>query len=56
MRNLSFLMILVWLYGITAWIVNLVMLLNCNFAGPWRDEIVHGIGLIGPIAMITVWM
>ena len=53
--GLSLIPLLIWGYGIVAWIVNLVMLLNCDFAEPWKEEIVHGIGLIGPAAMITVW-
>ena len=47
--------ILIWVYGIVAWIANLVILLNCDFEGPWKQEIIHVIGLMGPTAMITVW-
>ncbi len=47
--------ILVWGYFGISWVVNLIKLLNCDFEGPWREEIIHGIGLIGPAAGITVW-
>lgn len=53
--GLSMIPLLIWIYGIGAWIVNLIILLGCDFAEPWRDEIIHAIGLIGPAAMITVW-
>ena len=45
----------VWVYFIVAWVVNVVKLVNCDFEGPWKDEIIHAIGLIGPAAGITVW-
>jgi hypothetical protein len=46
---------LIWGYFVISWVVNLVMLLNCDFNEPWKQEIIHGIGLIGPAAGITVW-
>lgn len=47
---------IVLLMGIS-WVINLVQLLRCDFAAPWRDEIIHGIGvLIPPAALFTVWM
>ena len=46
----------IWLYFGICWVVNLAMLLRCDFEGPsWRDEIIHAIGLIGPAAGVTVW-
>lgn len=47
--------IAIWGYFVVCWVVNLVMLLSCDFQEPWKDEIVHAIGLIGPAAGITVW-
>jgi len=48
--------ILIWLYFVVCWIVNLVKLLNCDFEGPsWKEEIIHAIGLIGPAAGVTAW-
>lgn len=59
MRNMKiggFLYILLWLYGIVAWIVNLVMLFRCDFASPYKDEVIHIIGvLLPPASMVTVW-
>jgi hypothetical protein len=53
--NLGLWAFAVWLYFIVSWIINLVKLISCDFEGPWKDEIVHAIGLIGPAAGITVW-
>jgi hypothetical protein len=43
------------LYALIAWIVNIVKLLNCDFDAPWKDEFIHGIGLIPGVSMITCW-
>jgi hypothetical protein len=45
----------IWGYFVICWIVNVVKLVNCDFEGPWKDEIIHAIGLIGPAAGITAW-
>ncbi len=56
MRNAILIPLLIYGYGIVAWIVNIVKLLNCDFAGPvWKEEIIHGIGLIPGLSMITCW-
>jgi hypothetical protein len=55
MRNLGLTAFAVWGYFLVCWVVNLIMLLNCDFAEPWKQEIIHAIGLVGPAAGITVW-
>lgn len=52
----SLLTIAIWLFLGVCWIVNLVKLLNCDFVEPWRDEIIHLIGLIPGVSIITAWM
>jgi hypothetical protein len=39
----------------TAWLTNIVKLTNCDFAAPYKCEVVHGIGIIPPAAFVTVW-
>jgi hypothetical protein len=56
MKKFSIIVLLFYLYTIIAWIVNLVKLLNCNFEEPWKDEIIHGIGLAPPVAWVTCWL
>jgi hypothetical protein len=41
----------------TAWVVNLNQLIDCDYDAPYKCEIVHGIGLVIPIASLaTVWV
>jgi hypothetical protein len=48
---------LITLYFIIAWVVNLVQLLSCDFSNhSWKQEIVHGIGLIPVVSGVTCWM
>jgi hypothetical protein len=43
-------------YIILAWIINIVKLLNCDFTGPvWKEEVIHAVGLIPGVSMITCW-
>jgi len=43
-------------FFLACWIVNLVKLLSCDFDSPWKDEIVHAIGLIPPCSLVTAWL
>lgn len=38
-----------------SWIGNLVKLTDCDFEANYRCEVVHGIGVIPPAAVVTVW-
>ena len=37
------------------YILNLNKLSNCDFESPYRCEVIHGIGIIPLVSMITVW-
>lgn len=39
----------------TAWVVNLFKLIGVAMAQEWGSTVVHALGLLGPIAIITVW-
>lgn len=43
------------LFGIICWIVNLVKLISCDFASPYKNEAIHAIGLIPGVSIITCW-
>lgn len=52
----SFFIIGLYLYGLGAWIVNLIAAFNCDYESPYREEIIHLIGVfVPPTAMLTVW-
>jgi len=56
MKKISFIGILIRLYALAAWIVNIIKFVECDFSGPiWKEEIIHGIGLIPGVSMITCW-
>ena len=56
MRKLTLIPFLIWAYVLIAWIVNIVKLLNCDLEGPvWKEEIIHAIGLMPGVSMITCW-
>ena len=38
------------------WVVNLLKFLDCDFEPNYKCEVVHGIGLIPPAFIITVWV
>ncbi len=37
------------------WVVNLVKLTDCDFEPNYRCEVLHGIGIALPLAVVTVW-
>ncbi len=38
------------------WTKNLIKLSECDFEAPYKCEVIHGIGLIPPVGMITGWI
>lgn len=46
----------IYLYFIVCWIINLIQFFQCDFASPYKEEVIKVIGiLIAPLAGITVW-
>lgn len=44
-------------YFIVCWFVNLIKLISCDFDAPYKDEIIHGIGLFTFLGSgITAWL
>ena len=37
------------------WVTNLVKLIGSDFEAPYKREVVHGIGVLGPASLVTVW-
>lgn len=45
------------LYSLITWIVNLVKFVKLDFVEPFKDELVHGLGvLLPPVAWVTAWL
>ena len=54
--NSAFFALIIWAYFVICWIVNFVKFLNCDFDAPYKEEIIHGIGVFTAVgAGVTVW-
>jgi prepilin-type N-terminal cleavage/methylation domain-containing protein len=40
----------------TGWVKNLIKLARCDFEAPYKAEIIHSVGLLPPVGMVTGWM
>ena len=38
-----------------AWVSNIVKLMDCDFTSPYKCEVIHGVGIIPPVSLITAW-
>ena len=38
------------------WVKNIIKLADCDFEAPCKAEVVHAVGLIPPVGMITGWL
>lgn len=48
--------ILMWAYFGITWIVNLIQFIQCDFAEPYKEEVIKALGVFIPgVSGITVW-
>ena len=48
--------VLLWIIFGIAWAVNLVKFIQCDFDAPYKEEIIHAVGIIfPPTAILTAW-
>ncbi|MFA6199095.1 MAG: hypothetical protein WC679_01650 [Bacteroidales bacterium] len=48
---------LVVILAVVGYIKNIVAVVNCDFASPYKCEIVHGVGVfVPPVGAIAGWM
>lgn len=52
---LMFQLVLVLVIG-TGWVKNLIKLSDCDFKEPYKAEIIHLVGIIPPVGMVTGWL
>lgn len=38
------------------WVKNLIKLTECDFEAPYKAEIIHAVGILPPVGMITGWL
>lgn len=52
----EFLFVLIVICVIIPWPLNAYKLSECDFASPYKCEVMHGIGVfIPPLSVVTVW-
>lgn len=39
-----------------SWAMNIIKLSRCDFEAPYRAEVIHGIGIIPIVGMVTGWL
>ena len=50
------LLAIVAILAVTGWVKNIVKLCQCDFASPYKAEVVYAIGVIPPVGAITGWI
>ena len=52
--------VFVWLVIVLAvgvgWVKNIIKLANCDFEAPFKAEVIHALGVIPPVGMVTGWL
>lgn len=38
------------------WVKNVIKLSECDFEAPYKAEVIHGVGIIPPVGMVTGWL
>ncbi len=41
---------------LVGWVKNIIKLSDCDFEAPYTAEIIHTLGLIPPVGMVTGWI
>lgn len=41
---------------VVGWVKNVVKLSNCDFDAPYKCEIIHGVGVIPMVGVVTGWL
>jgi len=45
-----------YLFAVVSWVVNIVKLFSCDFEPSYKEEIIHALGLMPFISLITAWL
>ena len=56
MKTVMFIQLLILIVVGTGWIKNLIKLTECDFEPSYKAEVIHIVGLIPPVGMITGWL
>ncbi len=56
MKITGMILVLFYIIMCTGWVKNVIKLSNCDFEAPYKAEIVHGVGLVPYVGMVTGWL
>lgn len=57
MNKLSFMIIFsLLILGCIGWAKNLIKLTSCDFMPPYKCEVVHALGVVPPVGIVTGWL
>ena len=56
MRTILIIQVVFLLVMGTGWVKNVVKLSECDFKAPYKAEVIHAVGIIPPIGMVTGWL
>lgn len=42
--------------AVIGWVKNIVKLCHCDFASPYKAEVVYTIGILPPVGAVTGWI
>lgn len=52
-----FIPVILIVFFVGCWVGNLIKLIKCDFASPYKSEVIHTVGvIIPPVSMATVWI
>ena len=54
-KLLAFYLIIILVVGV-GWVKNIIKLADCDFQAPYKCEVIHTVGLIPPVGMVTGWL
>ena len=56
MKNFMLIIGVVVIFVAISWVKNIIKLSDCDFEAPYKAEIIHGIGILPPVSIITGWI
>ncbi len=56
MKGMFVILLLVVVFIAVGWVKNLIKLTDCDFQSPYKCEVVHTIGIVPVVGMITGWI
>ena len=56
MKGMMIFVLVIVVVVMVGWVKNVIKLADCDFTAPYKCEVVHGVGIIPPVGMITGWL